>query len=111
MRRKGKLIGLGQGGRSGRPLMDVLWDDHWVEFYQRLVAWGAALAVLVLVAAYVVGKIRAKPIQKEPVSSELMTKVRDLHSQGGLSDAEYRTIKTTLAARLQEELRDTGETG
>jgi hypothetical protein len=91
--------------------MDALWDDRWIEFYQRLLAWGTAVAVLVLVAAYVIGKIRAKPIQKEPASSQLMTKVRDLHSQGGLSDAEYRTIKTTLAARLQEELKDTGGTG
>ena len=90
--------------------MGELWDERWIDA-EWLVFWGAVLAALVLVAKYVIGKIRSESVQNEPASSALMTKVRDLHSQGGLSDEEYRTIKTTLAARLQEELKDNGETG
>jgi hypothetical protein len=90
-------------------LVDDLSGNPWND-YEQLVLWAAALGTLVAVAMYLIGKIRPKPVQKEPATSELMTKVRDLHSQGGLSDEEYRTIKTTLAARLQEELKDTGET-
>jgi hypothetical protein len=86
-------------------------DERWGDFFEQSVIWAAALSSLALVALYVIGKIRPKAVQKEPATSELMTKVRDLHSEGGLSDAEYRTIKTTLAARLQEELKDTGERG
>ena len=37
--------------------------------------------------------------------------VRELHSQGELSDEEFRTIKTNLATQLQDELNDNGEKG
>jgi len=77
----------------------------------ELVVWAAVGAIGVAVAAYVIGKIRAEPAKQEPDASELMSKFRDLHSKGELTDAEFRTIKTTLAARLQEELKDNGETG
>lgn len=35
---------------------------------------------------------------------ESLAKFRELHARGGLSDEEYRTIKTQLAAKLDEEL-------
>jgi hypothetical protein len=76
-----------------------------------LVLWGAIGAIAIAVGAYVIGKIRAEPAQKEPDASEWMSKFRDLHSKGELTDAEFRTIKTTLATQLQEELKDNGETG
>jgi len=76
-----------------------------------LVLWAAILAALVAVAIYVIKKVRAKAIQKEPTASELLSKFRELHSRGELSDAEFRTIKTTLASQLHEELKDNGQTG
>jgi uncharacterized membrane protein len=75
------------------------------------VVWTALCAIMVAVAVYVLGKIRGEAVQNEPDASELMTKFRELHSRGELSDAEFRTIKTNLAARLQQELKDKGETG
>lgn len=77
----------------------------------ELVLWATIGAMLIAVAFYVVGKIRPKSVQQEPTASELMSKFRELHSKGVLSDAEFRTIKTTLAVRLHDELKDTGETG
>jgi hypothetical protein len=77
----------------------------------QLVIWAALGAVLIAVAVYVIGKIRAEPAQSEPDASDLISKFRDLHSRGELTDAEFRTIKTTLAERLQEELKDSDETG
>ncbi len=77
----------------------------------ELVFWATIVAIGVAVAAYVIKKIRAEAVQQEPGASELLSKFRDLHSKGELTDAEFRTIKTTLAARLQEELKDNGETG
>ncbi|MBN1588043.1 MAG: hypothetical protein JW888_00845 [Pirellulales bacterium] len=69
------------------------------------------LGVLSTVAVVVITKIRPKPVQQEPLASELLSKYREMHSRGELSDAEFRTIKTTLAERFQRELRDDGETG
>lgn len=78
---------------------------------EQLVIWVAVLAILLCVAIYAIGKVRGKPAQPELKASELMTKFRDLHSRGELSDAEFRTIKTTLASQLQDELKDKGESG
>ena len=81
----------------------------------QLVALGTVLAVVRWpCAVYVIEKRPRRSVQdeqQEPTASELMSKFRELHSRGELSDAEFRTIKTTLAARLQEELKDNGETG
>jgi hypothetical protein len=87
------------------------WDLFWSLEPEILVLWLAVLAGLVSVAVYVILKIRAKTLQNEPHTSELLSKFRDLHSQGELSDEEFRTIKTTLAAELQKEISDTAKTG
>ena len=78
---------------------------------RQLVVGTAALAILVAIGIYVAEKIRAKTLQQEPSASELLTKFREMHSRGVLSDEEFRTIKTTLTERLQTELRDKDETG
>ena len=91
---------------------------HLLETTQgELVFWIAVLAsltaaalLLVAATAYLVVRIRAKTLQQEPLSSELMSKFRELHSKGELTDAEYRTIKTTLAEQLRKEIKDTGDT-
>lgn len=80
----------------------------------QLVLWVALLAILLAVAVYIIKKLRGEAVQEEDQersASELISKFRELHSRGGLTDAEFRTIKTKLAARLQEELKDNGETG
>jgi hypothetical protein len=83
----------------------------WVLHLLELAVWGIALAALAALAAYVVGKVRAEKEKEEPTAGELLAKFREMHSQGVLSDAEYRTIKTSLYTHLREELKDTGETG
>ncbi len=77
----------------------------------EVVFWLSALAIMLAIAYFVIGKIRTESVQQEPGASEMLSKFRDLHSQGDLSETEFRTIKTTLAARLQDELKDDGETG
>ena len=88
-------------------MMDAL---DWATFRQ-LVLGVVALAILVTIGIYLAGMIRAKAVQKEPSASDLLTKFREMHSRGVLSDEEFRTIKTTLTERLQAELRDKDETG
>jgi len=82
-------------------------EQRWADFAIWVAVFGVAAPVLV----YVLKKIRTEPAQQEPTASQLMSKFRDLHSKGHLSDAEFRTIKTQLAARIIEELKDNGETG
>jgi hypothetical protein len=47
---------------------------------------------------------RGGAAEDRPDTSELLTKFRELHHRGGLSDDEYRTIKTKLARRIDSEL-------
>jgi uncharacterized membrane protein len=74
-----------------------------------LVIWLAVFAVILWLAIYAIKKIRTGPAQQELTANEMISKFRELHSKGELSDAEFRTIKTTLAARLRQEVRGKDE--
>src|SRR5580693_2221042 len=71
----------------------------------RVIGGLTAVALLCALSAYVIGKIRGQVRESDPGASEFMTNFRELHSQGELSDEEYRTIKAMLASRLQEQLK------
>jgi uncharacterized membrane protein len=68
--------------------------------------------ILGLLAAAIVGlrRWRGDAADDQPATSELITKFRELHARGGLSDDEYRTIKTKLATQLDSELRGNDNT-
>lgn len=101
------VFGLASDGAASGGNMERFWES----LPELTVLWVAVLAVLVAVAWYVIEKIRPKTVQKEPEASQWLSKFRDLHTQGELSDEEFRTIKTTLAAQLQDELKGNGEEG
>jgi uncharacterized membrane protein len=86
-------------------------DRFWQSEPQWFVLWVAGLAVLLAIAYYVLGVIRPKPSQKEPQASRWLSKFRELHDEGGLSDEEFREIRTTLGAQLRDELSDNDEKG
>ena len=114
-------FGNGHNGKGGRvisvgrslcclPIGSVM-GRVWEVGAEGLVVWIALFAIAIAVAYYVIGKTRAGPAQREPQASEMLSKFRDLHSQGVLSDEEFRTIKTTLTGEFQEELNDNDEKG
>jgi hypothetical protein len=72
----------------------------------QAVLWTICGVALIVVAVYVVRRIRDRTVQEPPGASELLTNFREIHSQGGLSDEEFRTIKTQLATKLQRETKD-----
>jgi hypothetical protein len=72
--------------------------------------WFAAIFLLLALAIAALRKWRGSDADDQPDASELLTKFRELHLQGGLSDDEYRTIKLKLAAKHQATLNDTNET-
>lgn len=89
----------------------MTWEQLRLLEPERLVLSFALLAIMTAVAAYVILKIRAKTLQRELHASELLSKFRELHSRGVLTDAEFRTIKTALAELLQKELNNNSERG
>ena len=94
-------------GAAAVGQMERLWKTE----LEWLFLWLAVLMTVVAIACYVTEKIRPKTVQKERLAGQWLSKCRDLHSQGELSDEEFRTIKTTLATELQDELRGKGEKG
>lgn len=101
--RQGFFYGAVDGDDAVRRFWDFALDE--------LVVWLALLAILIAIACYIIGKIRPKSVQKEQKTSEWLAKCRELNSQGELSDEEFRTIKTTLASQLDDELKDSGDKG
>jgi uncharacterized membrane protein len=73
----------------------------------RIVILVALTAALVAGGIYVIGRVRAGLRREEPPTSQWITKFRELHAKGVLSDEEYRTIKSVLAERFEEELNST----
>lgn len=71
----------------------------------------AILIVLTIIAVYAIVKVRSKSREADPTGIELLSRFRDVHAQGGLSDAEFRTIKTRLAGRFIDGLKDKEEKG
>lgn len=76
----------------------------------QLVILVAVLLIASAVAWYWVARFRDR-IEQDESASDLLTKFREMHHRGDLSQAEYRTIKTMLAEKLQDEINDGGETG
>jgi hypothetical protein len=68
----------------------------------RLTLWIAGVGIVTAVCVYVVGKLRGSYRESDLEPSKLITNFRELHSQGELSDEEYRNIKAKLAAQMQE---------
>jgi len=70
----------------------------------------AAIIALLALAITVMRRWRGGSADDQPSANELLTKFRELHSRGGLSDTEYRTIKTKLATQIEIELKDDNKT-
>jgi hypothetical protein len=69
--------------------------------------WIASILVLFALAILFLRKWRGSAAEDQRDPIELLTKFRELHGRGGLSDDEYRTIKTKLAAQIGTKLSDT----
>jgi len=71
--------------------------------------WFAVIIALIALAVVVARRFRGSAAQDGGGANELLAKFRDLHLRGGLSDDEYRTIKTKLATQLDSELSDSDQ--
>lgn len=74
--------------------------------------FAGVVALLALLAAVSLKVREARQEDgEEPRASDLLTDFREMHSKGVLDDAEYRTIKAKLTEQIQQELKDSDETG
>ncbi len=71
----------------------------------------AAIFALSAVALAVVRKWRDRSAEDRVDPNELMSNFRDLYERGGLSDEEFRTIKSKLASELRSEIKDNSSAG
>jgi hypothetical protein len=71
----------------------------------------AAIFALTAVGMAIARKVRARAAKDMRGRHEMMAQFRDLHERGGISDEEFRTIKSKLATELKAELSDNGGTG
>jgi hypothetical protein len=99
----------GQWEVFGQTAKDASPRGVWEATPEGLIVSIAILACLIAVACYVIAKIRPKSVQSEPHASQLLSNFREINSKGGLTDEEFRTIKTTLTSQLQDELNDKGK--
>ena len=70
----------------------------------QLVIWLTALAILVAIGGFVVGRLRGRADDERLTANELLSNFRELHDQGDIDAAEFRNIKTVLGVKLQQEL-------
>ncbi|MEM8943621.1 MAG: hypothetical protein AAGD11_00445 [Planctomycetota bacterium] len=64
----------------------------------------AAMFVLTAIGIAIVRRYRDREANDMSDTSDTLSKFRELHAEGGLSDEEFRTIKTKLASELKAEL-------
>jgi len=72
--------------------------------------WFAVIFALLALTILVMRRWRGDSANDRLDSHQLLTKFRELHLQGGLSDDEYRTIKTKLATPIETEINNTNKT-
>ena len=72
--------------------------------------WFAVIFALSALAVVLLRRWRGSAFDTQPKASDLLTKFRELHGRGSLSDDEYRTIKTKLARQIDAELKDSDHT-
>jgi hypothetical protein len=72
--------------------------------------WFAVIFALSALAVIALRRWRGSASGAQLKPSQLLTKFRELHGRGTLSDDEYRTIKTKLARQLDAELKENDKT-
>ncbi|RIK76245.1 MAG: hypothetical protein DCC67_14145 [Planctomycetota bacterium] len=71
----------------------------------------AAIFALTAVAIAVARRYRGRAGDDDLGPRQLLANFRELYDRGGLSDEEFRTIKSKLATELKAELNDNSGAG
>jgi len=71
----------------------------------------AAIFVITAIGIAVVRRYWGSSADDRQYHHEMMSNFRELYAEGGLSDEEFRTIKTKLASELKTELNGNSNKG
>ncbi len=71
----------------------------------------AAIFTLTAIAIAVARRYRGRAVHDNLDRHDLLSNFRELYDRGGLSDEEFRTIKSKLASELKAELKDNSGAG
>jgi hypothetical protein len=85
--------------------MAGLLQEHYIQLAVSL----GILLLLVAVGGYLVRRFRGRAGEDRKPAADLLTKFGEMQSRGDLSDTEYRTIKTVLAAPFGDALNGEDE--
>jgi uncharacterized membrane protein len=77
----------------------------------KAVLWIAILMVIVAVGYYLVRSFRDRSDDDRQTASDLLTNFREMRHEGDISEKEFRTIKTVLGQKLQDEMEDPEDEG
>jgi uncharacterized membrane protein len=74
--------------------------------HAQAVIWSTVLLIVIVIAVFIVGKLRDRMDNNRLASNELLTNFRELHLQGDIDESEFRDIKSVLGTKLKRELND-----
>ncbi len=70
----------------------------------KVIVMLALVVALIVIGVYIAARVRNMLANPAPDRSKLLTKFRELHCKGELSDEEFRTIKSMLGENMHQEL-------
>lgn len=86
------------------------WTKQWDSWAVQMIVWGAVLAVLVVVAVFVVRSLRDSTLHSDNDTAHLLTNFREMRLQGDIDDKEFRTINSLLNAKQAPPVKHTQDT-
>lgn len=75
----------------------------------KALLWVTILLVILAVGYYLVRRFRDRTDDGGQTASDLLTNFREMRREGDISETEFRTIKTVLGRKLQQELEGADE--
>jgi hypothetical protein len=72
----------------------------------HIMLWMLVLGLVIALAVFALRRLRERIDKDEEQPGEMLSNFREMHLSGDLSDAEFRTIKTVLGAKLQNKTKD-----
>jgi len=75
----------------------------------KALLWVTILLIMLAIGYYLVRRFRDRTDDGGQTASDLLTNFREMRREGDISETEFRTIKTVLGRKLQQELERADE--
>ena len=102
----------------GKPatLSQILYPTRFMQEFLRTtpaqaVIWTTVLISLVFVGVFVVQRFRDRTGDGRLSANDMLTNFREMQHEGDIEETEFRTIKTVLGEKLQDEINGADDEG